>query len=292
MGKRKRGHIIGRYTKEEDTFIKNNYHHMTDAEIADSLNRSHNSIAKRRGRLGLTSRGGVVMPKKKTTVKQNREGFIASLDDDRKREYFIKEVTSSARYNIIVENFDQKYRNYYVEKWVDFMMDPSIETMTASEKDALHQLIMAEIRSAEYQEEQKKDIEVAKKQKRAPISRAREIDSCTDIILKCQNSLMVERKQRLKNQSDQAVNFTSLIRELKAPTSRISAGQEAAMLKYIAEKYYNSNCGDNNIILSGKDHKFDIASQFKDMKEPELTDEFLPNIESEMEKEKDNVKEK
>ena len=168
------------------------------------------------------------------------------------------------------------------------MMDPTIETMTAMEKDTLHQMLIQEVLVQRFMKEMKDHsdrIETLLNQGKikphevVPFSRAREIKDAQDIIAKCQASLMVERKQRLKDQSDQSVTFTNLIKELKDPRNRFRLGAEAAMLKVITEQTYNAKLGKN--IRSGNARSFDLERNFRNGEVPELPEEFLPPVEQE-----------
>lgn len=268
----------GRFGKKEDDFLMHNHNTMTDKKLAEALGRTVKSVTNRRDKLGLkTSRN-----KPKLTEKY-REAYVASLDDKGRKAFFKKEVTTSEQYRSIFDALDEHEHKYYVEKYIDFMSDPTIETMTAMEKDALHQLILSELRIVRHFREEKayndkiKDWNPTNGKPPHPISRAKEIRECQEVVIKMQASLMVERKQRLKDQSDQSMTFTNLIKEMKDPQNRNRLGIEAAMLKVIAEKTYNDKV-DNKNIQSGRNQKFDLSRNFREGKIPELPDEFMPKV--------------
>jgi len=252
--KNKKGLISGRFSDAEDNYILQHYQTQTDAQIAAALHRNKVSIVNRRKYLKLEK-----YETKVSQPKKYRASYIATLSEDDKQEAFRKEVKSSALYKQMMKILDKEEVELYEDKYVDFLMDPSIETMTGMEKDALHELIMAQIRVLRYIKEERNTSKYDK-----PISRSREIHDCQDIIIKSQEMLQVQRKQRLKNQNDQAVNFTSLIRELKDPNIRRVVGEEAVMLKFIAEQYYNEHIGSDNNIMSGKNNPYDLSLCFKD----------------------------
>lgn len=270
--------MTGRFNKTENEFIRNNHETMTDKAIAEALNRDVKSVTNRRTKLGL----GTKRNKPKLT-KKHREAYVASLEEKDKRKFHEKEIISSARFRAIQDALSDWEQAYYIEKYVEFMLDPTIETMTAMEKDALHQLLISEMRIARHMAEEKKyndtianwDLKNGKPP--VPISRAKEIRECQEVLMKCQSSLNVERKQRLKNQTDQSITFTNLIKEMKNPQTRHRMGIEAAMLKVIAEQFYNSRLDKN--IRSGQNNKFDLAKNFRDGNTPELPDQFLPPVE-------------
>jgi hypothetical protein len=271
----------GRFSATEDNFIRNNHETMTDKEIGQKLNRDETSVTNRRTRLGLSNSRS-----KPRLSKKNREAYVAQLDDTERKKFFEKEIVASSRYKSVQSSFNDEEKKYYVEKYVEFMMDPTIETMTAMEKDTLHNAILAEVQIQRYLEEEKMHKDLVKKMfqsgkisdpaKLPMFSRAREIKDCQEVIMKCQSSLMVERKQRLKDQSDQSVTFTNLIKELKDPRNRYRLGAEAAMLKVIAEKTYNARLGKN--IVSGGGRSFDLSKNFRKGEVPELPDDFLPSV--------------
>lgn len=265
----------GRFSSAEDDFILKNTDSMTDKQIADSLGRTTKSVTNRRTKLNVPTKRD-----KPKLTSSHRDAYISSLEEKEKNEFFRKEILSSARFKAIKDSFCQKEVDYYIEKYVDFMMDSTIETMTAMEKDALHQLIVSEIRVNRYLQEEKDDSARALTEKRMPMSRAREIRECQEVIMKCQASLNVERKQRLKNQSDQSITFTNLIKDMKNPGIRARLGREAAMLKYIAEKTYN-HLYDNKALRSGKEQDFVLEKNFKDEEDPSLSADFLPEVKDE-----------
>lgn len=274
----------GRFSKQEDDYIRNNVATMNDKQIGAALNRDEKSICNRRTRLGIES------PRTKPKLTQkHREAYVAQLDDQERKKFFEKEIIASSRYKSIKGALSTEEQRYYVEKYVEFMMDPTIETMTAMEKDTLHQMLVAEIQTQRYLAEEKahKDLilklinggQITDPGKIPAFSRSREIKDAQDVIMKCQSSLMVERKQRLKDQSDQSVTFTNLIKELKDPRNRFRLGAEAAMLKVIAEQTYNSRIDKN--IFSGSGKKFDVSRNFRNGEAPDLPDDFLPSVDGE-----------
>lgn len=278
----------GRFSKKEDDFLMHNHNSMTDKQLAEALGRNVKSVTNRREKLGLkTSRN-----KPKLTEKY-RESYVAGLDNTERKKFFEKEVKSSEQYRSIFDALDEHEHKYYVEKYVDFMSDSTIETMTAMEKDALHQLILSELRIVRHFREEKayndkiKDWDPAHGKPPTPISRAKEIRECQEVVIKMQASLMVERKQRLKDQSDQSITFTSLIKEMKDPRNRNRLGIEATMLKVIAEKTYNDKVKSKNIV-SGRDKQYDLSKNFRGGIVPDLPKDFLPKVKNEDERTTNN----
>ena len=250
------GKVKGRYSKEEDDFIHKNYTMMTDQEIANALNRDRKSIENRRVKLGLNNK------KEKKVSGDFREEYMKNLSEDDRFKTHLKELRASATYKQLKEIMEAKELKYYEEKWVGFMMDPSIETMTMPEKDQLHELIMCQIQLLRLAKEERICLASGEKFTRGPDVRAYQ-----DAVMKYQQQLNATRQQRLKNKTDSAMTFTNLIREMKNPELRRTLGYEAAMMKYIAEKFYNARMGSN--IHSGNPKAFDVDSMFKDGKEPE-----------------------
>lgn len=261
--------VNGSFTKEEDDFIKDNLMKMTVPEIAKQLNRSYKSVANRRARLGLSNKRI-----SKVVNTSDRSSVLYNMSENEKRNFLLDELHRSSTYKQTKEVLTNKELQYYEEKYVDFMMDPTIETMTSMEKDALHQMSMSQIRIFRYMEEERQSrIDYDNFAKRNGngdppriISRSREIKECEEIVQKCQEGLKVQRKQRLDNKSDQAVTFSAIIKELKDPNTRREAGYEAVMLKFIAEQSYNNLLRKN--IKSGSDLTFNIGANFKNGTKP------------------------
>lgn len=251
-----------RYTPAEDEYIRKNFHSLSYKQMAQNLNRTPTSVVERCRDLGMPKK----VTGKKTAIKKvnpvkSRESYISSLTDDERREFFRKELRTSPLYKSTQAVLDPEELDLYVAKYVEFMMDPTIETMTSMEKDALHDLTLAQIRIFRHLKEERES-----SLKGNPISRAKEIQACQDVIARAQESLNVQRKQRLKDKNDQATTFTSVIKELKDPNIRRQVGIEATMFKFIAEKYYNDHVGSN--IIAGKEEKFNTGMLFTGGVEP------------------------
>lgn len=267
----KPGYNKGRFTKDEIAYIKRHYQKQTDKEMALALNRVPYSVQQKRLDLGLIKDDPQIV---RNTPGKNREAYLDAATDNQKRKQFEKEIKKSAQFKAMKDSLSKDEQDLYVEKFVEFMMDPTIETMTSMEKDTLHNLNIAVIRMNRYLRQEKDSIDKASKDPTlSPISRGKEIRECEEIFLKCQESLNVSRKQRLKDGQDQSINFVNLIKDLKNPNTRLHAGREAAMFRYIGMKKYNDMLGSK--IISGRPQEFDIDGSFKEKPKGELNSKFI-----------------
>ena len=259
MSKDKKEYISGPFSAKEDKFIRENYRNMTDQELADALGRKKYSVAARRRKLGITDKKAPDIVADRT----NRDAYLSSLDDDEKEAFYRKELKSTSFYKNLKNGVLSKEELLFLEdKWVEFMLDPSIETVTAPERDVWQQMTLAEIRMLRYMREERQSDEAGEKK-----DLQRQITDCQTIIEKCQKSLNLQRDQRLKNQNDQSATFVTIVQHLKDPATSRELGYEAAMMKFMAESHYNDKSSGKNII-SGSDVKFDINKIFKDNKAP------------------------
>ena len=261
----KRGPVVGtKLTKDEKEFVRANYSRYSDKQLAERMGRTEPSVRAARLRLGL---GKNASEKKARIAAGSRSAYMSSLNEEGKKKFLIRELKESALFKTFCKAYEesQDYINLYKQKYVDFMMDPTIETMTSMEKDMLHEMILAQVREMEYLRKEKEPLTDANGEE-YKVSFAKEIQACQEVIMKCQQSLNTERKQRLKEGNDQSLTFAQVMKELRNPRSRKVVGENAAMLKYIAERHYNDHLGKN--IISGSDAKFDLGSLFKDGKEP------------------------
>lgn len=267
--KKNRGAIMGRsFSKHEKAFIHDNFETMKDEQIARKLSRTKSSIKNYRIRRNLIKSSQGVRP---AGPSASRTNFMSNMDDFEKSDHFLKQLRASSLYQAFRDACDEKkYIRLYEQKFVEFMMDPTVETVTTMERDVWHEMTVAQIREIEYiRKEKQLTTRIDKDGNSFDVypDYSREISDCTKTIQKCQDSLNVERKQRLKDGSDVAMNFTEVIKELRSSATRRKAGDEAAMMKYITERHYNDHIGKN--IASGK---FDLGLNFKDGKEPEDLD--------------------
>jgi hypothetical protein len=267
----------GRFSKKEKQYIRENFEVMTDAQLARQLHRDKKAVSSLRARLNLyKSKAGT--SGRPQSPKGSRETYVSTLDDYEKKRFLLRELKSSVMYRQLAEAFANKpdYVKLYKQKYLEFMMDPSIETVTSMERDVWHEMTLAQIR----------EIEIIKKEERESVSLSREIFQCQEVIEKCQKSLNVTRAQRLKNTSDQAINFSQVVKEIRNPMSRRVIGETAAMFKYIAERHYNDHVGDQPgdkvHILTASSKRYDLGSSFKDRKEPkDLNGDFTAKEEIE-----------
>jgi len=232
---------MGPFSSEENDYITRNYIEMTDKELAAALNRTVTSIANRRRKMGLI---GAYKQSKGKNAKRTSKQLIAEAGDDTAKlvSIYRKEVMDSYKFRTAQKAFTQDEQEYYIEQYVDFMMDPNIETMTSAEKSTLHNKIYAEIQLQRYMLEEKKFLEMIEEWKNnndnitiedirnmPTISRSREIKECQETIMKYNRSLNSEREQRLKGQNDQSVTFVNLLKEMKNPQNRQHLGLEASI---------------------------------------------------------------
>jgi hypothetical protein len=263
-GKRK---VRRGFDPREKEYILSNYQFMSDSQMAPSKR-----------------------PKKKKKS-QPRSAVLANLDEEGKRKLYLRELKKSVLYKAMCKAFvtEPVYIKMYEEKYMEFMTDPSIETMTSMECDILHEMIVSQIREVDFMRKEKEGVEKEIDEVLVKVypSYNREIVLCQERIAECQKQLNVQRVQRLKDTSDQAINFTHVVRELRQTSSRYQAGQIAAMFKYMGERDYNKRL--NKHIISGADDEYDVGSNFKDGKVPQdLGDDFTGD--EEIKRLEDNAK--
>lgn len=249
----------GRFSKSEEAFIKQNYLSMSDKEIGDALNRDHNSIMQYRKRNSLNKKGVKIKPSFSSENEMKKKSYINNVPEQEKKRIFLEELRSTAQYRTTVKSLTSDEKHFYEERYLDFMMDPTVETMTSSEKDTLHRKTITEIRLLRFLEDEK----TLRATPGSNANKSKEIQECQDTIYKCEKSLNVTREQRLKDGQDQSINFTNIIKELQDPNKRTEIGYEAAMLKYRAEKLYKERLNEN--IIAG------------DETPPDLDDNFIEN---------------
>ena len=250
MAEKKNNTKKGRFSKSEEAFIRQNYLSMTDKDIGETLKREPNSLDKK----------DVKIDKDSTDTVIKKKSYINNMSDDEKRKLFVDELRATAQYRNTIKSPDDDEKVFYEERYLEFMMDPTIETMTASEKDTLHRKTINEIRMLRFMEDEKGFRSTGSNQ-----NRAKEIQECQNTIYQCERSLRVTREQRLKDGQDQSINFTNIIKELQDPNKRTEIGYEAAMLKYRAEELYKKVLNKN--IIAGDDTPPDLKENFIDKKE-------------------------
>src|SRR5690606_31914949 len=99
MAKKKEEKTLGRFTLEEDQYIKANHIHMTDREIALALGRSRKSVTNRRVKLGLKTNRS-----KARASKKFKGAYATGLDDTEKRKFYEQEVRNSSTFKNVQES--------------------------------------------------------------------------------------------------------------------------------------------------------------------------------------------
>jgi len=244
----------GRFTDDEAALVEQNYLIMSDQQMADILGRDKTAIVNFRRRKGLDKKGKASVAEGLDSEKA-REGFIASLPEEDKKKELLANLRATSAFINVKKSLETSEIQFYEDRYVEFMMDPTIETMTATEKDALHRKTLAEIRMHRFMEDEKDFRETGQ-----PNNRSREIAECQDAIYKCEKSLNVTREQRLKDGQDQSINFTSIVKELQNPRNRQELGYEAAMFRWMQQAAFNDNI--NVTIISGDDTPYDLSENF------------------------------
>ena len=267
------GDIIkfGKVSKEDEEFVKNHYKTMSDEEMATVIKRSRRSIIAIRNKFNLSKKH--IRSKKTGSSEKVRKSYIASLDDDSKRDFLLGELRKSSMYKALVaalekDSHKKHHIEFYEQKYIDFLMDPSVETITSPERDIWHEMTLAQIREFQYirKEGDKRVVYKGGEKIEIDIDYSKEIAKCQEIVSKCHESLNVTRQQRLKNMNDSAITFAEVIRELRSPETRRRAGDNAALFKYMGERHYNDHLNKN--IISGDNFKYDIGFNFKEGIEP------------------------
>lgn len=258
----------GRFSEDEKTFVKQNYLLMSDKQMAEILDRDRSAIVNFRRRNSLEKQGRATVAENLDSG-QMREEFIQALPEESKKIELLAGIRATSALQNVKPSLSKEEVQFYEDRYLEFMLDPTIETMTATEKDALHRKTLAEIRMHRFIEDEKMFRDTGQ-----PNNRSREIAECQDAIWKCEKSLNVTREQRLKDGQDQSITFTNIIKELNNPILRQKLGYEAAMLKWMQEVSYNESLGSK--IDAGNDDSYDLGKNFLNRDDAKkFSDDFL-----------------
>lgn len=273
----------GKLSGKEKDYILVHWQYMTDEEIGEELGRSGESIRKFRQSRSLSKIDGDKVNKAVT----GKRKYLKTLDQYEKRAYHLDQLKKSITYKELSRTLDDNELRFYEQKYIDFMSDPTVETVTHMERDMWHEMTISQIREMMYIRKEREPtitydhngMEV-----RTYPDYSSKIQNCQENIRRCQEALNVTRRQRLKDSNDQAINFTEVVKELRSPATRRQVGDQAAMFRYICERHYNDHVGDDPLedppILSGDASKYDVDQHFKTGKEPEgLNGDFTGDAE-------------
>ena len=145
------------YSDEEILFIESNWKASTDKEIAQILGRTEESVSRQRKKHGWMKRAGRPTREEKAEARKDsiaamngpesltalQRISLANLDKNQRVALFKENFSNHPRYSSLQLELSQDEVKPYIYKYVDFL--ESVDTMTPSEEDALHHMIMTDI---------------------------------------------------------------------------------------------------------------------------------------------------
>jgi predicted RNase H-like nuclease (RuvC/YqgF family) len=246
-------------TKLDKEFLRNNYHRMTDPELAKHLDCHVRTIENNRAKMGLTKshnsfqEGEAEVPdhpkwsdeqsqEKKELINYHTKNFMVSARAERIRQ----QLPSSSDYN------------FFVEEWVSFQMQ--LEDLKHSEENIVEQIIFYKIRMYSNQKQvsnQQKVIDSALEKCEKPYERLNHEDDAYVTIVQAENKIMdlnkefrelsekserlyqslnTTRQQREKSGAVGADTFFKLIKKFENKKTRMKEGRMAGLINQSTNK--------------------------------------------------------
>lgn len=237
----------------EDEILKKNWENQSDKEIAATVGRTEESVARRRKILGFSKKNG--RPKNSTRkdaiFKNPNDYSLAQLSKEDRIQFYKTQFEKNFRYPYLEKILMTDELVYYKHKYIEFL--DSIDTITLQEEDLVHNMIMTEVQIIRIQEQIKDQLEDYRDSDAThppPQYLYKDLSDAEDRYLKYQTKLNLTREQRLKSNREEKITITRMVRAFQDKKNRAEAGNTAGIFSY-----FTKQCRDDmdkmNFLLGG-----------------------------------------
>ena len=226
----------GRWAPWEEQWLKQHWNKATDKEIAEKLGRDEKGVARKRKLMGLIKANGRPTNNSKidATTSSPTPYSLSKLNKDERLKFYKASFKTHWRYKLIKKILLDDELDYYEHKYIEFI---DTNDITLIEEDLLHNMIMCEIQIVRIQTQLrdaiKKYNEDDDDDKRPPPQYLyKDLNDAEQRYLKYQEKLNLTRQQRMKDNREESVTISSIVKELIDKKSRRDADRLAGELDF------------------------------------------------------------
>lgn len=223
-------------TQYEKEYIRDNHQRLSDERIAKVLGRYVATITNERRRKGYRKGPGrtknIDVP---SEMEQLMEKSPVDLEDEERQRLLKQRFEATKRHNRLVDILTDPELDFYTTKYMEFLH--SVETLTPTEEDSLHLMIMELIIQQQLFKKKKegdgdsKDFNWFEKAYHDSVDR----------FGKLQRALKASREQRLKDRSESKVNISTIVQGFRDKESRKRIGENAALIEAARDVWKKQN---------------------------------------------------
>lgn len=223
------------YDSTEVDYIKKNWKYKTDKEIAKVLGRSEQSVADKRGELGLKKVGGRpgLAATVESLINEGTEEALSHLSKKDRVALLKQHFNKNPRYLRLKEELSDVDLEFYKHKYIEFM--ETVDTLHVQEEDMLHHMIMADLhisrirRQLRRAEEKEEETEGAQP---IPAHLYMELKVAEERLVNYHKTLRITREQRLSKEREEKVTLTGLIKAFEEKKAREEFGHQASVMEF------------------------------------------------------------
>ncbi len=223
------------YDSTEVDYIKKNWQYKTDKEIAKVLGRSEQSVADKRGELGLKKIGGRpgLAATVQSLINEGTEEALSHLSKKDRVALLKQHFNKNPRYLRLKEELTDVDLEFYKHKYIEFM--ETVDTLHIQEEDLLHHMIMCDLhisrvrrqlKRAEEKEEESEDGQPI------PAHLYMELKVAEERLVNYHKTLRITREQRLSKDREEKVTLTGLIKAFDEKKAREEFGHQASVMEF------------------------------------------------------------
>jgi len=248
----------GRWEPWEEQYLRSRWQTMTDKEIAGKLGRPEEGIYRKRRILGLSKAGG--RPTNKSREEANKrpnEISLAQLSKEERIKFYKSQFDRNWRYKHLKKVLLDDELDYYRHRYIDVI--DSMDSITYTEEDLVHAMIMCDVQIMRVQEIIKSELEAYKDadddddMRRPPAQYLyKDLNDAENRYVKLQEKLNLTRQQRLKENREEDITIVSIVTNLLDKRNRAEADRLAGELSYFTKRA-TTDMDKMDFLLGGED---------------------------------------
>lgn len=226
----------GRWEPWEEQWLKQHWKTTSDVDIAEKLGRDDKSIARKRKLMGLIKSNGRPSndSKNEATLDSPTPYSLSKLNRDDRIKFYKASFKTHWRYKLIKRTLLDDELGYYEHRYIEFI---DTNDITLIEEDLLHNMIMCDIQIIRIQnllrDTLKKYNEDDDDDKRPPPNYLyKDLGDAEGRYVKYQEKLNLTRQQRMKDNREEDITISSVVKELLDKKNRRAADKLAGELDF------------------------------------------------------------
>lgn len=230
----------GRWQPWEEQWLRQHWNKTSDKDIADKLGRDEKSVARKRKILGLIKANGRPSneAQAEATFASPTPYSLAKLSKEERLKFYKASFKTHWRYKLINKILLDDELDYYEHKYIEFI---DTNDITLIEEDLLHNMIMCDIQIIRIQVQLRDAIknynEDDDDDKRPPPQYLyKDLNDAEQRYLKYQEKLNLTRQQRMKENREEDVTISSIVKELLDKKNKRDADKLAGELDFFKRK--------------------------------------------------------